>query len=158
MAIGTNITASSFKDLVSNWVNETGENVWQKKYYENINPLTVEVNKANAAFDAQLRDIKTDYTDIVNQAYAANAANKRAVEFSNYGTGDKSVINQAYTKAFEEARKQYRIDYESTVNKIEEERQNLNINYADTVKQFVNAVNTEQESIAQNYADFFNSY
>lgn len=156
--IGTNISASSMKNLVMNWSNEQGENIWKKTYKENLVPLVNQAQSSNLMYDASLRNIKTDYTNVINQAYDAYVANRRAIDFSDFGTGDKYNVNQSYAKAYDEARKQYQNDYKAAVSKLESERQATLANYADSVTQFATAIDEEQNNIAQNYANFFNSF
>lgn len=156
--MSTLINASSFKNLVTNWSNESGENAWQKEYNEYVNPLTSVYNESMRDYDIATRDAGYAYEKAVGQAYDAYVANKRASAFANYGTGDISSMEASYSKAYEEARKQYRENYESAIENIEAKRAETTANYAETVTEFANAVNEQQESIAQGYADFFNSY
>jgi hypothetical protein len=142
--MSTLINASSFKNLVANWSNESGENIWQKEYNEYINPLF-------ATYDAAAYDANYDYKNAIGQAYDTYVANKRSSEFSNLGTGDILNLGKSYSEAYAEASRQYRKNYESTIEKIEETRMKTAINYAETM-------NEQQESIAQGYADFFNSF
>lgn len=158
MPVGTNITASSFNNFVSNKKDDLGQNIWTKTLLNQTSPITQSYENIMKGYDNQLHSLNKNYEEVVNQAYDSYVTNKRFSLDSNYGTGDLARINEAYTKAYEQSREQYKSQYMSGLTDIVKNMSETENDYYDTIGKITANVAGQQQTLATNYAGFFNSY
>lgn len=155
---GTNITASSFKNFVSNYKDELGQNEWSKIYSAQAAPVESNYQQVMRAYGNQLQGLEAGYTDAINQAYDAYVSNQRASAFSNYGTGDKMAIADAYKIAYEKSLEEYKANYSENASKVMSDMSEVTNAYDETLNKIATNIANEQTTLANNYAGFFNSY
>lgn len=155
---GTQFMESSFNKNVAALADEYGRNVWSTAFQESAAPLTKQYEQSLRDYEVGSSELKTDYSEAINAAYDQYVYNKRAVDFSNLGTGDQLAFSEAYKKAYEKNKKQYYSDYLSAQGKLNEQFGKTTESYENALYDIMSNIAGQQSDIAKNSASVLSEF
>lgn len=156
LVYGANILPSSFAKSTAELADEYGINIWQKQYEESAQPYEQAYSQSKNQYDFQSKELKQDYSDVINKAYETYVTNKRAAEFSTLGTGDQRMFSESYLKAYEQNKKDYYKSYLESQSKLDEQMAKVETNYSEALYNIMSNIAQEQGTIATNSAEVLN--
>ena len=136
LLFGTNFMASDIaKILEQNDIQQNGIRTWRKLF-----------GNASLGYNAQRGALKSDYSDVIAQAYKSNLAQQNAVASAGLNLGATNELMGLTQQDLHNTYQTYMNNYKQSLSALDE-------NYSNEVKSLNNALLER----AQNYADYFSA-
>lgn len=130
---------------------QNGKNVWDTAYQNAMLPYEQQLSSATSQFEYGSERLEKDYGEAINKAYESYITNKRAAEFSSYGTGDIRNMTDAMGKAYDENKRSIFETYLANQESLDTKYGNVVSSYYKQALSTQNLLEQEKNSLAENY-------